>query len=76
MLVVLSKTYNGKEGLFVAGHPYEMSKNKLAMIQEDCAARKETNEYRVVPEGKPINRPSKKQQATPNNKQQTGGETK
>jgi hypothetical protein len=75
MLVILSKTYNGKEGLYVGGQPHEMTKTKLAMIQEDCGSRKETIEYRVVVKDQPINRPAK-QQGSPKDKQVKGSETK
>lgn len=76
MLVILNKTYNGKEGLFVGGHPVEMTKSKLEAVLDDCAARKETMTYRVVKDGQPVNRPAKKQKGTPENKQQTGEQTK
>jgi hypothetical protein len=76
MIVILESTYNGKEGLFIGGQPIEMTKTKLAMIQEDCDSRKVTINHRVVKEGDPINRPAKKQQGTPQNKQQTNEKTK
>ena len=65
MLIVPEKTYRGKEGMFIGGHPAEMTKTKLALIQEDCASHKETFKYRVVKENEPINRPTVTQTIVP-----------
>jgi hypothetical protein len=77
MLVKVNKTYRGKEGLYVGGHPYDLPKSKIAAIVADCESRKETFDYEEVKDPKNINRPAQKKQAkSPSNKQQTGDQTK
>jgi hypothetical protein len=73
MLVVLEKTNSGAHGLFIAGHPYELTKTQLDAIADEAALQRKEFNYRVVKNSEEVNRASKKKrQTTPANKQLHG----
>lgn len=59
MLIVPNQTYNGKHGLFLAGHPVNLPEHLIGQIDADLAMRNPPQkfDYRVVDNPEEINTP-------------------
>lgn len=74
MLIVVKKTYRGQYGLLVAGQPYTLPDQRIKEIESELAMRNppEKFDYRVVRDPAAVNRPAKKEQSTPADKELKG----
>jgi hypothetical protein len=62
MLIVVTKTYRGKHGLYIQGHPYNLPEPLIGQIDAELQMRNppEKFAYRKVDNPQEVNRPAMK----------------